>query len=502
MFSNMNNQTVLQKNTARTLLTYSCVLLFSFSLLAISGCGKFLDLPPRDKFPQETLFSDEQGFMDALTGVYLGMDKANNGPTQGLYTEDLTVGMLSVMGYNYTNATTSTAKNGFYANTSRYNYTDGIVKTEIEGIWSGMYNNIANLNNLLIHIEGKRGVFSRDNYNRLKGEALALRALFHFDLARLFGQSPVTGANQKSIPYITKFNIQPTAFVTLNVALDSCISDLQKAKSLLAQTDTSAIKKGSYDLFSSYTQNHMNYWATQALLARAYQYKGDFVNAKANAAAVIASGKFPLVKENLANSGKITRDRLFSQELVFSVYSTTLTTINTGLFDLQTGALQLAATNKNALYTGNTGSVNDYRLLSWFDNNTAGLNVPSKLFQDKGLPYVLQNIMPILRISEMYYIAAESSGMEGNIGTGLSFLNKVRTSRGLSELMLTTITDEATLSNEIMKEYKKEFIQEGQTFFYYKRLNKDLAAVTGTTVIVPQGAYVFPVPDKEVEYNH
>ncbi|MNL76416.1 hypothetical protein D3C87_2023820 [compost metagenome] len=52
-----------------------------------------------------------------------------------------------------------------------------------------------------------------------------------------------------------------------------------------------------------------------------------------------------------------------------------------------------------------------------------------------------------------------------------------------------------------MKEYKKEFIQEGQTFFYYKRLNKDLAAVTGTTVIVPKGAYVFPIPDKEIEYN-
>ena len=52
-----------------------------------------------------------------------------------------------------------------------------------------------------------------------------------------------------------------------------------------------------------------------------------------------------------------------------------------------------------------------------------------------------------------------------------------------------------------MKEYQKEFIQEGQTFFYYKRLNKDLRQVTSTTVAIPADVYVFPIPEKEKEYN-
>ena len=55
---------------------------------------------------------------------------------------------------------------------------------------------------------------------------------------------------------------------------------------------------------------------------------------------------------------------------------------------------------------------------------------------------------------------------------------------------------------EIMREYQKEFIQEGQTFFYYKRLNKDLKLVTGTPAAIPADVYVFPIPDKEKEYNH
>lgn len=478
------------------------VFLLSLSLFGITGCSKMLDLPPRDKFPQETLFNDEQGFIDALTGVYIGMDKSNNGPASGLYSSDLTVGMLSVMANNYTNAQSSALASSLYAITSRYTYTDATLKSELAKIWGGMYNNIANLNNLLLHIDDKRGVFTRDNYYRVKGEALALRALFHFDLARLYGQPPLTGANEKAIPYITKFNIASTPFLSLNTALDSCISDLQKAKVLLAQTDTTSIQKASFDLFSAYTQNHMNYWATQALLARTYQYKGDFSNAMANAQAVIGSGKFPLITSNVASSANTPRDRLFAQELVFSLYSNSVKAINNNLFEQQAASLVMAAATKTAIYLGTTGSALDYRYISWFDNNSNNQNVPSKFYQNAGLPYLLQNNIPLIRASEMYYIAAECAGAAGNVGGGLTYLNKVRGSRGLTDLTALTITDPLKLSDEIMKEYQKEFIQEGQTFFYYKRLNKDLALVSGTSAIVPAGAYVFPIPDKEIEYNH
>lgn len=486
------------KNTCKWQL-YKAMLMGFVMLMTFSSCKKFLDMPVKDKVPQETLFSTENGFIDALTGVYIGMDKPGSVSTKGLYTNDLSIGMLSVLANNYSNASTSTLGDNVYANTSRFDYNQDGVKQEIGYIWSGMYNNIANLNNLLSHIDSKKDVFSRDYYYKVKGEAIALRALFHFDLARLFGQSPVTGRDAKAIPYVTTFKSVSTPFVSLDAALDSCIADLNNAKAILAQTDTAAVYEGSATLFSAYTQNHMNYWATKALLARVYLYKGDYLNAMANARQVIASNKFPLSTSNVAVATAATRDRLFSKELIFAVYSLNINLINEGLFNISSGTpLQLAATNKNAIY-GTTAPL-DWRL-SWFDNNARNFNVPSKFFQDANLPFIMQNIVPVIRVSELYYIAAESALAAGDLPAGLAYLNKVRNARGLNSLTTVNVPDAVALAAEITKEYKKEFVQEGQTFFYYKRLNKDLKLESGTTAIVPANAYVFPVPDKENEYN-
>ena len=99
------------------------------------------------------------------------------------------MGMLSSMAYDYDNAPVSNAKASsvasFFNNTVYYFYTEATVRSEIDGIWGGMYNNIANLNNLILQIDGKKDIFTADNFNRVKGEAMALRALFHFDLARM-----------------------------------------------------------------------------------------------------------------------------------------------------------------------------------------------------------------------------------------------------------------------------------------------------------------------------
>ena len=472
-------------------------------ILFISGCNKFLDVPPKDQVPQSTLFKDEQGFKDALIGVYLGMDKPQGAAFFGLYTSNLSMGTLSTLAYNYDNATvTSAGANGnFFNNVVYYIYLDGDVRKEIDGIWAGMYNNIANLNNILIQIESKKDVFHRDNFNRVKGEAIALRALFHFDLLRMFGKPPLTGAAEKAIPYVTQFTIKPTPFVTMQAGLDSCVVDLLAAKEIFAATDTSAVLKGVDDAFTSYTQNHLNYWAVQALLARAYLYKGDLENADIYAKAVIGSNKFPLISSNVAAAANIIRDRTFSQEHLFSVYSTNIRTYNQALFDKSSGT-SLRLIDKAKVYTTGSGNASDYRYISWFDNNQIGTNVPSKFFQDNNLPYELQGIVPVIRVSEMYYIAAEFANKKNDINSGASLLNKVRLTRGLNALNAAGITTTDSLSTEIMREYQKEFIQEGQTFFYYKRLNKDLRLVTATTAAIPADVYVFPIPDKEKEYNH
>jgi len=102
-------------------------------------------------------------------------------------------------------------------------------------------------------------------------------------------------------------------------------------------------------------------------------------------------------------------------------------------------------------------------------------------------------MQPLIRISEMYYIAAETST---DPVKGLSYLNTVRTQRGLI-----AVTNTADLPGAIAKEYRREFWGEGQLFFFYKRKNMALVPTTAgaatTTTFTPQ-RYIIPLPQSEV----
>ena len=66
----------------------------------------------------------------------------------------------------------------------------------------------------------------------------------------------------------------------------------------------------------------------------------------------------------------------------------------------------------------------------------------------------------MFKISELYLIAAECA--QGK--AAYDYLNKLRNHRGLSSI---APTDD--LAGYIFQEYRREFIGEGQMFFYYKR---------------------------------
>lgn len=499
-----SNTKYLQISTACGLLKKAVsLIIICIGFLGLGGCKKWLDVTPKDKVPEQVLFSSEQGFKDALTGVYLGMDKSASGGSYGLYTNHLSMGLLSVLAYAYDNGN-APGVGGYgalYNAAYNYNYYDAVLNSEITNIWKGLYNNIANLNNLLAQVDGKKSLFSGHNYEQVKGEALGLRALMHFDALRMFGESPATGSSKPAIPYVTTYSILVTPLSTVDQTAELCLNDLRAAKSLLAHTDTNAILKGAIDPFLSYTQNHFNYWAVQGLMARVFLYKGNLDSANYYAQAVINSNKFPLISSDVAFAGNVVRDRTFSTEHLFALYSTNLVTTNNSLFN-STTPLQLNIVSRMALYGTPAADQSDWRLRSWFDVNPSSMMVPSKFFQDNNLPYDLQGIMPVIRVSEMYYIASECSAENNDIPGAAFFLNKVRNARGLNDLDPAGIPGKDSINNAIMNEYKKEFISEGQTFFYYKRRNKNLTQASGTPATLPQNVYVFPLPDLEKEYRN
>ena len=72
--------------------------------------------------------------------------------------------------------------------------------------------------------------------------------------------------------------------------------------------------------------------------------------------------------------------------------------------------------------------------------------------------------MPLIRLSEVYYIAAECAEEPE---TRFGYLNEVRRHRFIP--ILDSRDPQIDLENEIYKEYAKDFLGEGQLFFYMKR---------------------------------
>ncbi len=103
----------------------------------------------------------------------------------------------------------------------------------------------------------------------------------------------------------------------------------------------------------------------------------------------------------------------------------------------------------------------------------------------------------MLRVSEAYYIAAES---EENPADGLAYLNLVLNNRGLESEQ-----EEELLQDYLTLEYRREFFGEGQLFFYYKRLNEewipDAVSDWDDEVWMSKEEYVVPLPESEIKYR-
>jgi len=465
------------------------ILLFCLLATGITSCKKWLDVKPGTQVIQDEMFSTEAGFNQALLGSYLQMGT-------GLYADNLTMTTISAMGQNYQ----TTASGHPLLEHARYNYTAPVVKSTIATIWGNMYKAIGGVNNILDHVDQAKGVFLKNHYNLVKGEALGLRAYMHFDLLRMFGPVPVNGGSIKAIPYIKSFSKEISPLSTTAEVIELCLKDLDEAEQLLSVYQEIVYNtEASADEFTNYTRNHFNYWAVKALKARIYLYAGDKAKALQYAKEVIASAKFPFVNRNTFNL-TANQDRTFSTEQVFALNLPLIKTLvdirfrlegNTGF---QNSTFFLTTATMNTVFDIAQGGSTDYRYL-YHIRTANGFAYSSKFWQDGITNLQLSNQVPLIRLSEMYYIAAEATT---DLTEASTLVNEIRINRGLPAL--TSPFTETVRMQEIAKEYTKEFYAEGQLFFYYKRLG--ILPVPRSAVTMTAATYVFPLPDTEIEFGN
>ncbi|RPD39619.1 RagB/SusD family nutrient uptake outer membrane protein [Chitinophaga barathri] len=474
----------------------------------LGACSKWLDVSPKTQMKEDEQFSNRQGFIDALFGVY------QRTAADSLYGNNLSFGMIDILAGRYEN---KAGTGNWYGQLARYNYTfnaSGLnVERETSEVWATAYAAIAQANFILRNVDDKKSMLGEQTYRIVKGESLALRAFLHFDLLRLY--APVPGAannGQPAIPYMDAFTIQPRARQTVGEIVSRCEQELLAAEELLSvhtEIDQIAGNQNSVnpDLFLMFRQNHLNYWAVKALLARLYLYKSDKVNAFKYAQEVINSGKFRLMTSaDLASTDPVSEnsDLTLTREHVFSIYASQLKRVADDLFkqspntnNEDTRDLYNTQTKINTLYESSVpGYSTDIRLpiqakSLWTVVNSLG-NVYTKKYHADNQRNVRQRLIPVIRLPEMYYISAEAALTPEE---GLVFLNAVRTARSLPELATA-----ANLEAEIMKEYRKEFYAEGQLWYYFKRKN---------TTTIPDGVgnpmtatkYIFPLPLDEIQFG-
>lgn len=486
------------------------ILLLIFGSVTLS-CEKWLDVQSEDTILKNALFRNGYGYRVALNGVFKKLGEPR------LYGQHMLWGGTDVMGHLYKHSEVhgiGISRNDVYNELYNFDYEADNVKSLYTGIWSALYNNIANCNVIIESIAYEPNIKFEEGEvekNTILGEALALRGFMHFELLRYFAPAIIKGNKDTWMPYITEFPITSAAENSSEEVMELVIKDLLKAKDLVAQRDTLSPERVSRlrsdlrfspinaDMFFASRGYRMNYGAICGILARAYNYMGEYKKSYEIAKSFLEFNKrngqlwYFTQNHDMDNHRKLTNDIIFtvSNKDTFDNYD-----IYTNLKeDYTMSSSGLFLVDQDDLYDDK----GDYRLtkLRKFQENR---------YSNISLKYILPtlpnihsdntvDILPIIRLSEIWYIVAEAvalGGVDAEINnesfTGLSGAAKAieKVKRGRYNTIPSIFSTIDGFKEELIKETRREFFGEGQVFHYYKKLDVDIIPN------MPDDGYYFP----------
>lgn len=488
--------------------------------VSVSSCSDWLKVDMEDGIMESALFEDNEGFLVALNGIYTNLNT--------VYSSFFGMGNIDVMAQYYNVQKNSTHPYYIYAN---YDYDDSDFDDASGSLWTNMYTLIANVNVLLEHCDEEGSAISARYYSMVKGEALALRAMMHFDMLRFYG--PIYSeqtSSQEAIPYLEKANNRDMLpILSAKEVADKVINDLKEASSLLendsirtygVSASESPEPNGNNDF--RYRQYRLNYYAVQGLLARAYMWIGNKSEAYNIATALIKEvtekNVFPWVSSSAATSLSAP-DRIFGSEVMFGLYNTSRLNLFNSLFNSSlegnalsfTGGLSGDDSKLESFY--GAGSTSDYRRKMWETviteggsseeggtegdgSTTTDPTASSSYFlkyDDIDLGNSYRYMIPLMRISEFYLMIAECTS---DLTEATEAINVVRLHRSVADVEPT----DGDLKDYITKEFAREVIGEGQLFFYYKRnaMEKMISGTSATESFnMELSDYVVPLPTVE-----
>lgn len=470
--------------------------LLGVSVFICVGCNDWLDVMPQAQLSADKLFSTSEGFESALFGIYISMT------SEATYGRNATYGLMDILAQYYD---VYMDKSHEFYEASVYNYGNKTVKEKIDAIWLKNYNTIANCNILLERLAGKSpSYFPQGHYNILKGEALAIRAYLHFDLLRAFAVNYSSAPEGMAIPYADAFSRKIHVQLKSSEVIERILRDLNAARELLKPVDPvfDATFKSTdmdyhfsqpfnNDIFMSYRAYRMNYYAITGLMARVAVLTRDSVNAFKYAKEIIdaaAEGAFRFTPEKDFSASLKLRDVVMQNELLFALNCPDIQ-------DIYYSVDASSANRLSLLEAGNIyGEASDFRRYLIGRSTNSGKSISYKYAKTDSEK---SGKIPMIRLSEMYMIAAESL-YSTNKNEAIRFLAELRKMRGISPEVKGNSFEE--FMEEIILEARREFVGEGQLFYLYKRLNRPVIR-NKANVELTKVQYCLPMPANEVEFG-
>ncbi len=479
----MNQHTIYKVKAA---VLFTSIILVVFSPLLLSSCEDWLDVSPSEQKKKSEMFSKAEGFRNVLTGAYIRM-KSNS-----LYGQEMVCGTIENLAqhWNYSSNTI-----GSYLNT--YNYRATVVEDAMAAVYNNLFKVVADVNGLLGDIDN--GTLGENDYNLIKGEALALRAFCHFDVLRLFGPMPTNPGSDRILPYVKEVINRPNQFLNYEQFTRELFNDIDEAEACLKKVDpilnnsiaTLNTPSQLTDNFYGYRQMRMNYYAVCALKARVALWTGnksqalEYARIVINATSPDGAKMFRLGTLNDCASG----DNVLSSEHIFNLKVADISsTLGAGTTYQKTQS-QL----RSQLYESGTTDIRFVNMWNYVYDSYwwTYYNYFVKYVQSDNMPSLAKNVIPLIRLYEMYLIAMECS----SVSEANSLYTEMTVARNAPAL---TITTQEQLNELLIKEYNREFYGEGQAFYAYKRMAAEKIYFTNE-----QGSkdtYVVPLPVQESVY--
>ncbi|MCH7411576.1 RagB/SusD family nutrient uptake outer membrane protein [Belliella sp. DSM 111904] len=453
----------------------------------IASCNSIIDIEPEFVLDGSQRFNSLDDYEFSLIGTYAQFRSSDyygnaSGPAGAFST------LPDMMSDNLTETGESLAN---FRQLVNWDYASD--NSAIENLWTAAYRIIAQANITLREIDR----FEEEDpgrYNRIKGQALAIRAYVHFDLLRYFADDLSRNSTTLGVPYKTTFDQENVARPTVAESWSAIFADLEEALELLEDTDIAINSSTNFSLRANIDDITVN-----AILARAYLYAGQYAEAAEAASEVIAL--VPLAPS--ANFGAIWRDEnIGSSELIWSV------PFNSGE-GTPASNVYFASGNRSSFRPSlevfeTYDQVNDIRFNAYF-RRVGNRDVVSKYLGKGNLSDGIVN-WKVIRVSEMYLIRAEANTfLQGGESVALEDLNTLRSAR-ISGYSPVSLSGQA-LRDAIELERRKELIVEGHRFFDVKRTTRELERTdcgdnfTSCSLLTGNRAWVWPIPIGEIIAN-